>query len=188
MIIDVARRIGRAGHRFAAHNWRGPASAHLGGWQVARLLHFLSVLVGAVGTEGGTNPNAWSKFRPQLFDVPPPQNMWNELHFPNEYPLSHYEMSFLLPHFLKEGRGKIDVYFTRVFNPVWTYPDGFSWIEMLSDAAKSACTSHSRRLGAKPPTLPTWCCRWAWAPSGTTSTATKRTAARGSLSANRCSA
>src|SRR3954466_7981983 len=24
MIIEVARRIGRAGHRFAAHNWRGP--------------------------------------------------------------------------------------------------------------------------------------------------------------------
>ncbi len=29
-------------------------------------------------------------------------------------------MSQLLPHFLKDGRGKIDVYFTRVFNPVWT--------------------------------------------------------------------
>jgi anaerobic selenocysteine-containing dehydrogenase len=147
MITTIARQIGRAGHRFAAHNWRGPASAHLGGWQVARNLHFLSVLVGAVGTEGGTNPNAWSKFRPQLFDVPAPQNSWNELHFPNEYPLSHYEMSFLLPHFLKEGRGKIDVYFTRVFNPVWTYPDGFSWIEMLSDASK---------IGLHVALTPTW--------------------------------
>jgi len=135
-IIEIARQIGRAGHRFAAHNWRGPASAHLGGWQVARCLQFLSVLVGAVGTPGGTNPNAWSKFRPQLFDVPPAQKVWNELHFPREYPLAHYEMSFLLPHFLKEGRGKIDVYFTRVFNPVWTYPDGFSWMEMLSDESK----------------------------------------------------
>lgn len=27
----------------------------------------------------------------------------------------------------------MDVYFTRVFNPVWTYPDGFSWMEALSD-------------------------------------------------------
>ena len=44
MIVDVARRIGRAGHRFAAHIWRGPASAHLGGWQVARCLHLVSVL------------------------------------------------------------------------------------------------------------------------------------------------
>jgi anaerobic selenocysteine-containing dehydrogenase len=146
-IIEVARRIGRAGHRFAAHNWRGPASGHLGGWQVARCLQFVSVLVGAVGTRGGTSPNAWSKFKPQFFDVPPPQNVWNDLHFPREYPLAHYEMSFLLPHFLKEGRGKIDVYFTRVFNPVWTYPDGFSWVEMLSDEAK---------IGLHVALTPTW--------------------------------
>jgi anaerobic selenocysteine-containing dehydrogenase len=146
-IVEVARRIGRAGHRFAAHNWRGPASGHLGGWQVARCLHFLSVLVGAVGTPGGTNPNAWSKFKPQFFEVPPPQDVWNELHFPREYPLAHYEMSFLLPHFLKEGRGKIDVYFTRVFNPVWTYPDGFSWVEMLNDETK---------IGLHVALTPTW--------------------------------
>jgi len=42
----------------------------------------------------------------------------------------------LLPYFLKEGRGKLSVYFTRVFNPVYTYPDGFSWIEALSDEDK----------------------------------------------------
>jgi anaerobic selenocysteine-containing dehydrogenase len=146
-IVEIARRIGRAGHRFASHIWRGPASGQLGGWQVARALHFLSVLVGAVGRPGGTNPSAWSKYRPQLFDVPPPQHQWNELHFPRDYPLSHYEMSFLLPHFLKEGRGKIDVYFTRVFNPVWTYPDGFSWIEMLSS---------EKQIGLHVALTPTW--------------------------------
>jgi anaerobic selenocysteine-containing dehydrogenase len=27
----------------------------------------------------------------------------------------------------------MDVYFTRVFNPIWTYPDGFTWMEALSD-------------------------------------------------------
>ena len=30
----------------------------------------------------------------------------------------------------------MSVYFTRVFNPVWTYPDGFSWIEALRDESK----------------------------------------------------
>ncbi len=45
-------------------------------------------------------------------------------------------MSFLLPHFLKEGRGKLAAYFTRVYNPVWTNPDGMSWIETLSDESK----------------------------------------------------
>ena len=56
--------------------------------------------------------------------------------WPKEYPLSHHEMSMLLPHFLKEGRGKLDVYFTRVYNPVWTNPDGFTWLEMLKDESK----------------------------------------------------
>ena len=51
-------------------------------------------------------------------------------------------MSFLLPHFLKEGRGKLDVYFTRVYNPVWTNPDGFT-LDRGADATRtrSACTS-----------------------------------------------
>ena len=48
-------------------------------------------------------------------------------------------MSFLLPHFLKEGRGRMDVYFSRVFNPVWTYPDGFTWMETLADEKLFAC-------------------------------------------------
>ena len=72
----------------------------------------------------------------KTFKVPPPQKRWNELLYPQEWPLCTHEMSFLLPHFLKEGRGRIEAYFTRVFNPVWTYPDGFSWIEMLRDEEK----------------------------------------------------
>ena len=45
-------------------------------------------------------------------------------------------MSMLLPHLINQGRGKIDVYFTRVYNPIWTNPDGFSWLEMLTDEDK----------------------------------------------------
>lgn len=136
MIVEVARLIGEAGTRFATHNWRSASSGNLGGWAVSRALHFLNVLTGSVGTPGGTSPNTWNKFHPQFFDKPPAQKFWNELHFPNEYPLAFFEMSFLLPHMLKEGRGRMDVYFTRVFNPVWTYPDGFSWIEALTDEDK----------------------------------------------------
>ncbi len=136
MIREVARGIGRAGSRFSTHNWRSAASGNLGGWAVSRALHFLNVITGSVGTEGGTSPNTWNKFHPKFFDTPPAQKFWNELHFPNEYPLAFFEMSFLLPHMLKENRGKMDVYFTRVFNPVWTYPDGFSWIEALCDEEK----------------------------------------------------
>ena len=65
--------------------------------------------------------------------------MWGEVNWPQEFPLSMHEMSFLLPHLLKEGRGRLDTYFTRVYNPVWTNPDGFSWIEALTDEKLVGC-------------------------------------------------
>jgi anaerobic selenocysteine-containing dehydrogenase len=147
VIINIAREIASAGSRFASHLWRGSASGNLGGWQTARALTLLHVLTGSVGTEGGHNLNAWNKFVPKPFSSPPPQKHWNELLYPREWPLSTHEMSFLLPHFLKEGRGRVDAYFTRVFNPVWTYPDGFSWIEMLREEEK---------IGLHAALTPTW--------------------------------
>lgn len=147
MIIETAIQAGEAGTRLSTHNWRSAGSGNLGGWAVARCLHFLNVLTGSVGTVGGTSPSGWNKFKPNVFDSPPAVKFWNELHFPDEYPLAHYEMSQLLPHFLKEGRGKLSAYFTRVFNPVWTYPDGFSWIEALSDESK---------IGLHAALTPTW--------------------------------
>lgn len=140
MIVEIGKKIGAAGDRFASHTWRSASIGNLGGWAVSRALHFLSVVTGSVGSVGGTAPNSWSKFKPELFDVPPKQKFWNELHYPAEYPLAFFEMSFLLPHMLKEKtRGKMDVYFSRVFNPVWTYPDGFSWIEALTDESMFGC-------------------------------------------------
>ena len=56
-----------------------------------------------------------------------------------EFPLAQNEMSFLLPHFLKDGRGTLDTYFIRVYNPVWTNPDGLSWMEVLTDETKVGC-------------------------------------------------
>jgi anaerobic selenocysteine-containing dehydrogenase len=135
-ILEIARAIGEARGKFASHLWRGPASGNLGGWQVARALQLLTVLTGSVGTKGGTLPHGWNKFKPKLPSEPPPQKQWNELLYPPEYPLGHYEMSILLPHFLQEGRGKLDLYFTRVYNPIWTNPDGHAWMDVLSDESK----------------------------------------------------
>lgn len=132
-IVDIARQIGRAGTAFAAHTWRAATAGNLGGWQVARAIWFLSVLTGSIGTPGGTAPNTWNKFVPAPFLKPSPSDVWNELLFPPEYPLANYEMSILLPYFLREGRGKLAAYFTRVYNPVWTNPDGTAWIEMLTN-------------------------------------------------------
>lgn len=135
-IERVGRKIGLAGDRFASHIWRSAASGNEGGWQVSRTLHFLNVLTGSVGTKGGTSPNAWHKWEPEVPKEPPRQKLWDELQLPKEYPFAHYEISQCLPYYLKEGRGKLSVYFTRVFNPVYTYPDGFSWIEALRDEDK----------------------------------------------------
>jgi anaerobic selenocysteine-containing dehydrogenase len=139
IIEEVARVVATAGTRFASHNWRSAASGNSGGWQVARTLFLLNALLGAIATEGGVFPNAWNKYVPRPVHMPhhPPQ--WNELTWPREYPLAMNELSFLLPHFLKDGRGRVDTYFTRVYNPVWTNPDGFSWIEVLTDEEKVGC-------------------------------------------------
>ena len=132
-IVEAARAVGRAGNRLSTHSWRAASSGNLWGWQITRSVYLLLVLTGSIGTIGGVNPHAANKFVPKHPNPPPPPDYWNELLFPREFPLSFHELSFLLPHFLKEGRGKLDVYFTRVYNPLWTNPDGFSWMEVLQD-------------------------------------------------------
>ena len=132
LIAEVARKAGRAGSRLCTHVWRNAASGNLGGWQVSRALTLLNAVTGSIGTPGGVSPNEWHKAKSSAPSGAPAGTGWNELLYPREFPLSHYELSFLLPHLLLDGRGKLDVYFTRVFNPVWTYPDGATWIEALS--------------------------------------------------------
>ena len=73
--------------------------------------------------------------------------MWSEPLWPREYPLATNEMSILLPHFLKDGRGRLEVYFSRVYNPLWVNPDGFTWIDVLKDEAK---------IGLHVALTPTW--------------------------------
>jgi anaerobic selenocysteine-containing dehydrogenase len=138
-IREIATIIGAHPTKFASHNWRAAGAGNLGGWQVARCLFFINVLTGSVGTEGGTSGNGWNKFVPHQPKGAPPLDRWNEMSWPREYPLSHHEMSILLPHFLNEGRGRLDTYFSRVYNPIWTNPDGFSWLEALTDPDKVGC-------------------------------------------------
>jgi anaerobic selenocysteine-containing dehydrogenase len=135
-ILECAELIANCDGKLAAHTWRSATMGNKGGWQVARCLFFLNVLTGSVGNPGGTSMNSWNKFVPQPHSQPPPFTAWNELHLPLEWPFAMYEMSFLLPHFLEEGRGVIDVYFTRVYNPMWINPDGFMWLEALRDTEK----------------------------------------------------
>jgi anaerobic selenocysteine-containing dehydrogenase len=147
VLREVAQTVAGAGRRLSSHTWRSATAGNLGGWQVARCLFLLNALLGAVATEGGVYPNAWNKFVPRPIYVPPHPKTWNELTWPDEYPLAMHEMSFLLPHLLAQGRGKLDVYFTRVYNPVWTNPNGFAWVDALTDPAK---------IGLHAALTPTW--------------------------------
>ncbi|MEE9385126.1 MAG: molybdopterin-dependent oxidoreductase [Nannocystaceae bacterium] len=153
-VKTLAREISAAKTKFASHLWRNAAAGNLGGWQVARSLMLLHVLTGSLGTPGGVNPNSWDKFVPKPTKNPPAQAKWNELLWPRQFPLAHFEMSFLLPHLLREQQRKLDVYFTRVYNPVWTNPDGCSWVEMLED---------EDRVGLHVALSPTWSETAQWA-------------------------
>ncbi len=143
----VADVVAGAGPRLSTHTWRSACAGNLGGWQVARALFLLNALLGAVACPGGTYPNAWNKFVPRPIHTPPHPTVWNELTWPHEFPLAMNELSFLLPHLLHDGRGALSVYFSRVYNPVWTNPDGFAWIEALLDDTK---------IGLHVALTPTW--------------------------------
>ncbi len=146
-VREIGRLIGAAEGRLASHVWRSAASGNEGGWQVARCLQFLCVLTGSVNSRGGTSMHSANKFVAKAYGKQRPQDVWSELLYPIEWPLSHHELSFLLPHLVKQGRGHIDTYFTRVYNPVWINPDGFAWIDMLRDESK---------VGLHAALTPTW--------------------------------
>ena len=139
IVPALADEILRAGDRWTSHIWRGAAQGHRGGWMVARALFFLQALTGAVGVKGSCLPAGSCKFVPRPMSMPDHPSVWNEANWPREYPLGHFEMSFLLPHLLEKQDASYDVYFTRVYNPVWTNPDGATWIEMLTQGERIGC-------------------------------------------------
>lgn len=139
MIRQITDEVARAGTAFSSNIWRNAAAGHRGGWMITRSLMFLNVLMGAVGEEGSMIPNSWVKFVPTRNSMPKPIQTWNENHWPREFPLSFFELSFCLPHILKQHDKRLEVYFTRVMNPVWTFPDGFSWIEMFKEKDRVGC-------------------------------------------------
>ncbi len=184
-IIEVARGIGEAGSAFAAHLWRGTASGNLGGWQVARALELLSVLVGAVGTRGGTSPASWNKHAPKLFAEPPAQRFWNELLFPASGRWLTTRCRSSCRTSSRKGAGasmSISPASTTRSGPTRTASPGW---RCSPTRRRSAVTSRSHRPGTRPPSSPTSCCRWGTRPSGTTCRARRRRRVYGSPSASR---
>ncbi|MEQ1568350.1 MAG: molybdopterin-dependent oxidoreductase [Myxococcota bacterium] len=146
-----------AGDRIASFYWRGPSAGNRGGWMAGSRSGILLLSltgnfggVGALGTHESRVLNIAGKGGASTMAASPPKiDAWNELTYPPEWPLSSYEMSFLLPHLLSDtewqaswkARGlsvpdKLAVWVPRQYNPVWINPDGFRWIEVLRDESK----------------------------------------------------
>ncbi len=154
-----------AGESISSYFWRAAAAGNRGGWVSGRTGYLALGLRGAIGPKGGTFFHHWHVISvagkggsatigqgSRGKDVPKISS-WNELSWPPEWPLSTYEMSFLLPHLLtdtewqqkwiKKGLNvptKLDVWIPRMYNPVWINPDGFRWLEVLKDESKMGLT------------------------------------------------
>ena len=150
-----------AGDRITIYFWRAQAAGNRGGWMSAgRTGYFFLIVTGAIGGIGANGWHHWHVLgvggkggKATLKENPDPVDAWNELLWPPEWPLSTYELSFLLPHLLSDDewrkkwaeRGlkipdKLDVWISKIYNPVWINPDGFRWIEVLKDENKMGLT------------------------------------------------
>lgn len=154
-----------AGDAISSYFWRATAAGNRGGWMSGRTGYLPIALRGSIGTVGGTFFHHWHVISvggkggastvgqgKRGSDIPK-VDVWNELTWPPEWPLSTYEMSYLLPHLLTDTewqqkwkkRGlnvpeKLAVWIPRMYNPVWINPDGFRWLEVLKDESKMELT------------------------------------------------
>ena len=154
-----------AGESISTYFWRASAAGNRGGWMGGRTGYFALALRGAIGPEGGTFFHHWHVIsvsgkggsatvgQGMRGENIPKVDVYNELTYPPEWPLSSYEMSYLLPHLLTDTEwqnkwtakglkvpNKLSVYIPRMYNPVWINPDGFRWIEILKDESKMELT------------------------------------------------
>ncbi len=154
-----------AGTSVSTYFWRATAAGNRGGWMSGRTGYLPLALRGAIGPEGGTFFHHW-----HVISVGgkggsstvgqgkgganiPKVDVYNELTWPPEWPLSTYELSYLLPHLLSDTQWqkkwqdkglnvptKLSVWIPRMYNPVWINPDGFRWLETIKDESKMELT------------------------------------------------
>jgi anaerobic selenocysteine-containing dehydrogenase len=160
MIDKLYEMVVYAGNAITNYQWRGPAAGNRGGWVVGRAMNMLLTFTGSIGSVGGTGWHHWHVIDVGdkggdacMADKPDPVKVWNELHYPPEWPLSSYELSYIYPHLLMDDEwrkkwqekglkipDKVEVWFSRIYNPVWINPDGFRWVEALKDENKFGLT------------------------------------------------
>ena len=140
LIEEIASVVATAGTRFSSHNWRSAAAGNSGGWQVARTLFLAQRAARRGGDRGRRLPERVEQVRAEA-----------DLHAAAPAALERADVAARVPARderavvpapalpARTGAARLDVYFTRVYNPVWTNPDGFSWIEVLQDESLIGC-------------------------------------------------
>jgi len=151
-----------AGAKVASYLWRAGPIGHRGGWMNTRAGFLPLALVGAMrGDIGGVGLHHWHEISVAgkgdkatvAGEHPKPTDAWNELAWPPEYPISTYEMGYMMPQLImdeewldkweKKGLNiprSISVYIPRMHNPLWINPDGFKWMEALKREDKFELT------------------------------------------------
>jgi anaerobic selenocysteine-containing dehydrogenase len=150
-----------ADDRIAQYFWRATAAGNRGGWVSAGKTGFFYLsLLGAINNFGGSGFHhghvisvAGKGHDATVGGKPEAVNAWNSLSWPPEYPLSSYELSFCLPHYMSDDAwrekwtkkglhipDRLKVYVPRMYNPVWINPDGFRWLEVLRNEDKMELT------------------------------------------------
>ena len=154
-----------AGTAISTYFWRATAAGNRGGWMSGRSGYLALALRGAIGPEGGTFFHHWHVIsvggkggsstvgQGMRGANVAPIDVYNELSWPPEWPISTYELSYLLPHLLADtewqkkwiAKGlnvpqKLAVWIPRMYNPVWINPDGFRWIDTLKNESKMELT------------------------------------------------
>jgi len=151
-----------AGAKIATYLWRAGPIGHRGGWMNTRAGFLPLALRGAMrGDIGGVGMHHWHEISVAgkgdkatvAGEHPKKTDAWNELAWPPEYPISTYELGFMLPQLIMDDEwinkwrrkglnvpNKLAVWIPRMHNPLWINPDGFRWVEALKREDKFELT------------------------------------------------
>ena len=132
-ITRVALEFAEARPAVAAFTNRG-AGAHYNGFNAERAVVLLNALVGSVGAVGGYCYGLDEKLSedryPQPLPIPPKPTIRTDLEDPPEWPLANrwqkMKVGQIVYDYIRQGRGKVDVYLSYTISSPMTWPEGRS--------------------------------------------------------------
>ena len=141
-IRRVALEFARAAPAAVAFTNRG-SGAHYNGFNADRAVILLNAIVGSIGQPGGycytVEP---TRIPPEVFPQPMPRppavTVQSDIENPPEWPLANkwqrMKVGQIVYRYLKEGRGKVQVYLSYTLAATLTWPEGRSLaLEVLKD-------------------------------------------------------